>query len=86
MGIAGLGLILISALAGRRAAGKSAIPFNGRLVLACSIGIVGALVLGVGMCLTMVWGAGYLVPGTVVGAVGLLVCILNLTLRLGRSA
>lgn len=86
VGIVGLALILLSVLAGRRAAGKSAVPFNGRLVLAYSIGIVGALVLGAGMCLTMVWGAAYLIPGIVVGSVGLLVCILNLALRVSKAA
>lgn len=85
VGIVGLVLILISILVGRKAAGKSAIPFNGRLVLAYSIGIIGALVLGVGMCLTMVWGTSYLIPGIIVGAVGLLICILNLVLRLGKK-
>lgn len=86
VGIVGLVLILLSVLVGRKAAGKSAIPFNGRLVLSYSIGIVGALVLGLGMCLTMVWGVSYLVPGIVVGAVGLMICILNLALRVGKKA
>ena len=49
-------------------------------------GIVGALVLGVGMCLTMVWGTAYLIPGILVGCVGLLVCVLNLALRVAKGA
>ena len=85
VGIVGLVLILVSVLAGRKAAGKRALPFNGKLVLTYSIGVVGALVLGVGMCLTMVWGASYMIPGIVVGCVGLLVCVLNLVLGLGKQ-
>ena len=71
---------------GRRAAGKAAISFNGKLLLAYVIGIAGALILGVGMCLTMVWGAGLLIPGIIVGVVGLLICILNMALRLSKAA
>ena len=50
------------------------------------IGIAGALLLGVGMCLSMVWGSGLMLPGIVVGAAGLLVCVLNMALRLARTA
>lgn len=86
VGIVGLMLILLSILVGRKASGRCAIPFNGRLVLSYVIGIAGALVLGVGMCLTMVWSTASLVPGIVIGAVGLMVCILNLALRIGKKA
>ena len=73
-------------VAARRASGKGAVSVNGKALLAYAVGIAGALVLGVGMCLTMVWGAGYLVPGILVGCVGLMVCILNGVLRLGKTA
>ena len=86
VGIAGIVLILVSILMARKAAGKAAIPFNGKLVLAYSVGILGALILGVGMCLTMVWGSSYLVPGIIVGCVGLIICILNMALRLAKDA
>ena len=76
----------IARRASGKAAGKRALPFNGKLVLTYSIGVVGTLVLGVGMCLTMVWGASYMIPGIVVGCVGLLVCALNLVLHLGGKA
>ncbi|MFQ6841224.1 MAG: hypothetical protein ACLRSJ_05000, partial [Agathobaculum sp.] len=66
--------------------GKQAIPFNGRKLLAYAIGIVGALVLGVGMCLTMVWGTSYLILGILVGCAGLLICVLNAALRLVKTA
>lgn len=40
---------------------------------ALTVGIVAALVLGVGMCLTMVWDA--MVPGIVVGVLGIAGCV-----------
>lgn len=86
VGIVGLVLLLAAVLVGRRAAGKAAIPFNGRTVLPYAIGIAGALLLGVGMCLSMVWGSGLMLPGIVVGAAGLLVCVLNMALRLAKTA
>ncbi len=51
-------------------------------------GTVGGLLLaiGVGMCLTMVWGTSYLIPGILVGCAGLLICVLNAALRLVKTA
>lgn len=84
VGIGGIVLLLAAILVGRRAAGKAAVPFNGKTVLACGIGIAGALILGVGMCLSMVWGASLMIPGILVGCAGLLVCVLNMALRLAK--
>ena len=39
--------------------------------LSLIVGIVGALLLGVGMCCTMVWGGGWFIPGIVIGVVGI---------------
>ena len=86
VGIVGLVLLFLAFLAARKAAGKSTIPFHGQRVLACGIGIAGALLLGVGMCLTMVWGSSWLIPGIVVGCAGLLVCVLNMALRMVKTA
>ena len=39
------------------------------------VGMIGALLLGVGMCCCMVWGGALFVPGIIVGIVGIaLVC------------
>ena len=35
------------------------------------VGIIGALVLGVGMCCTMVWADVWFIPGIVVGIIGI---------------
>ena len=86
VGIVGIVLLLLAVLVGRKAAGKSAIAFNGKRVLACAIGIVGALIFGAGMCLTMVWGSAYLIPGIIVGCGGLLLCVLNMVLRLNNGS
>ena len=79
-------LLLLAVLVGRKAAGKAPVSFNGRLVLAYGTGIAGALILGVGMCLTMVWGSSYLIPGIFVGCAGVLVCVLNMALRLNNGS
>lgn len=39
--------------------------------LSLIVGVVGALLLGVGMCCTMVWGGGWFIPGIVIGVVGI---------------
>ena len=44
---------------------------RGRIV-SCSLGTLCALVLGIGMCCTMVWQEMLFVPGVVIGCVGLL--------------
>lgn len=40
--------------------------------LAIVIGVIGALLLGVGMCCTMVWQSLF-VPGVIVGVIGIIV-------------
>jgi len=40
-----------------------------------ALGIGGALVMGVGMCCTMVWAGSLFVPGVIIGIVG--ICILG---------
>lgn len=41
--------------------------------LACSLmlGVAGSLVLGIGMCCTMVWGNALFIPGIIIGLVGI---------------
>ena len=36
-----------------------------------SAGVIGALVLGIGMCCTMVWAGKWFIPGVVIGIVGI---------------
>lgn len=60
----------------RKMNGKPAIVFNGKTIGITLLGVFGAIVFGVGMCMTMVWNI--LVPGVIVGLVGivLLLCLI----------
>ena len=74
--IAAVGAVVL--LVRRKMAGKPAVHISGKAVGAVLLGIVGALVLGVGMCMAMVWSM--LVPGIVMGVAGilLLLCLIPL--------
>ena len=60
----------------RSAAGKGTI-------LSLIVGILGALIMGVGMCCTMVWAGVWFVPGILIGIAGiaLICCAYPLYLR-----
>ena len=75
---AGAVVLLVLLLVRRKMAGKPAVHISGKAVGAVLLGIVGALVLGVGMCMAMVWSM--LVPGIVMGVAGilLLLCLIPL--------
>lgn len=67
------GVILLAMLLVRRKMeGKPLVKLNGKTIGATFLGIVGALALGVGMCMAMVW-SGLMIPGIVVGVVGIVV-------------
>ena len=74
LGAAGLAVLLVMALVRRRMAGKPVVAAPS----ARTVGIVllGALALGVGMCMTMVWSM--MTGGVAVGIVGiiLLLCLI----------
>lgn len=46
-------------------------------IQALGLGILAALILGVGMCCTMVWADTLMAPGIVVGVIGLIACAAN---------
>lgn len=76
MGVVGAVVLLIMVLVWRKMENKSPVKLSGKTIGATLIGIVGALMLGIGMCLTMVWGN--MLVGIVVGIVGivLLLCLI----------
>ena len=78
-GCAGLLFGLITLIVWRRMEHKEPIRIDGKTILAVVIGAVGALALGVGMCLSMVWDK--MVMGVGIGLVGIviLLCLLPLT-------
>ena len=73
---AGLVVLLAMVIVRRKMEGKKAVVLNGRVIGITLFGAAGALTLGVGMCMTMVWGM--MVPGVLVGIVGivLLLCLI----------
>jgi len=77
--VACVGIIVLIALliVRRKMEGKPAIQLNGKAIGTVVLGIVGALVLGVGMCMTMVW-EGLMIPGIIIGIIGivLLLCLI----------
>ena len=75
-GVAGAVILLAMALVRRKMDGKPMIVLNGRTIGATLLGVLGAIVLGVGMCMVMVWDM--LVWGIVVGVAGiiLLLCLI----------
>lgn len=79
MGVIGIVVLLIMLIVRRKMQGKPAIQLNAKTIGTVTLGIIGALVLGIGMCMTMVW-QNLIVPGIVVGIIGivLLLCLIPL--------
>lgn len=80
MGIIGAVVLLIMVMTRRKMSGKSVfVKLSGKTIGTIVLSIVGVLVFGVGMCMTMVW-EGLMIPGIIVGIVGivLLICLIPL--------
>lgn len=79
MGVIGAVVLLVMVLVWRKMENKNPIKLSGKVIGTTLLGIVGALILGVGMCLTMVWSN--MVLGIVIGLAGivLLLCLIPLT-------
>ena len=72
-GVIGLVIGLITILVWRRMEGKKPVKVNFKNVLFILFGIVGALVLGLGMCFCLVWQN--IVVGTIIGLVGIIMLL-----------
>ena len=72
-GAVGLVLGLITVLIWRKMEGKAPVRLHLKTILFTAFGIVGALVLGLGMCFCMVWEN--IVLGTVIGLVGIVMLL-----------
>ena len=79
MGVVGAVVLLIMVLVWRKMENKEPIHVSGKTIGTVLLGIAGALLLGVGMCLTMVWSN--MILGIVTGIAGivLLLCLIPLT-------
>lgn len=76
IGVVGAVILMTMLLVRRKMDGKPAIVFDARTIGIILLGVIGAIVLGVGMCMTMIWNM--MVPGIIVGVVGivLLLCLI----------
>lgn len=73
MGVIGAVVLLVMVFVWRRMENKEPIKPSGKMIGATLLGIVGALLLGVGMCLTMVWS--HMAAGIVIGIVAIVVLL-----------
>lgn len=78
-GVIGLVVLLADLILWRRMEGKEPIHLNSKTLGTIALAVLGALLLGVGMCLCMVFGKMML--GIVIGLVGIvaLLCLIPLT-------
>lgn len=76
IGAIGAVILLAMVLVRRKMNGKPMIVLNGKTIGTTLLGVLGAIVLGIGMCMVMIWDM--LVPGIIVGIVGivLLLCLI----------
>ena len=79
MGIIGIAVLIIMVIVWRKMEHKDPIHISAKTIGMILLGIIGALTLGVGMCLTMVWSN--MILGIVIGLIGiiLLLCLIHLT-------
>jgi len=73
VGCIGAVVLLITLAVWRKMENKAPIRMTGKTFLTILLGVFGALILGVGMCLVMVWG--HLIPGVAVGLVGIIMLL-----------
>ena len=81
-GAAGLVVLLADLLIWRKMEGKAPIVVSPRTLGLVALGVAGALLLGVGMCLSMMV-FGKLVAGIVVGLIGIVALLLLIPLAKG---
>lgn len=80
-GVIGLVILLITLLVWRKMEHKAPIKLNAKTVGSVVLGAAGALVLGVGMCMVMVFNK--MVPGIIVGVAGLVLLLMLIPLTKG---
>lgn len=73
MGAIGIVVLLAMVFVWRKLEKKEPIKLSGKVIGAVFIGIIGALLLGVGMCLTMVWS--HMIAGILIGIAGIIVIL-----------
>lgn len=81
-GVIGLAVLLADLIIWRRLEGKEPVKLSGKALSTIALAVVGALLLGVGMCLCMVFAKMSI--GIAVGLIGIaaLLCLIPLTVGL----
>lgn len=74
IGTAGIVVLLIMVFVWRRMERKAPIQLSGKTLRAALMGIAGALLFGVGMCLCMLWAQ--IIVGVIVGLVGIVLLLM----------
>lgn len=80
-GAVGLVVLLITVMIWRKMEGKAPIKLNAKVIGSVIVGVLGTLLLGVGMCLSMVFGK--MILGIVVGLVGIVILLMLIPLVKG---
>ena len=73
IGAVGAVVLLAMLIVRRKMEGKPAVRLNGKAVGSVLLGVIGALVLGVGMCMVMI--LSMMIPGILVGIVGIILSL-----------
>ena len=81
MGCVGLVILLITLIVWRKMTNKDPICMSGKTLLAIILGVIGALMLGIGMCFAMVWSQ--MVLGILLGLAGIILLIFLIPLVKG---
>ncbi len=72
-GVVGVVLGLVTVFVWRKMEKKPAIKLSSKTIVAIIVGVLGALVLGLGMCLCLVWDS--FIVGTIVGLCGIVMLL-----------
>ena len=80
-GIVGLVVLLIDVIVWCRLEGKEPIKVSGKTVVSVIVGVLGALLFGVGMCLSMVLDK--MILGIVIGFVGIFILLMLIPITKG---
>lgn len=74
LGVVGAVILLGMLIVRRKMKNKPAVKLSPKTIGTIILGIVGTLVLGLGMCMVMVWD-GMMIGGIIVGIVGILILL-----------
>ena len=80
-GVIGLVILLITLLIWRKMEGKAPIKVNAKTLGSVTVGVLGALLLGVGMCMVMVFSK--MLMGIIIGLIGIVVLLMLIPLTKG---